>query len=46
VSRVLAQLPAGDREELEKHRARIVEVTHRDTQAALEQIHGALERVA
>jgi hypothetical protein len=46
VSRVLAELPAGDRAVLEEHRARMVEVTHRDTRAALEEIHGILERVA
>ena len=46
VSRVLSGLPAGDREVLEKHRARMVEVTHRDTRAALAEIHGVLERVA
>lgn len=46
VGRVLAELPARDREVLEEHRARVVEVTHRDTRAALEEIRGVLERVA
>ena len=46
VSRVLAELPAWDRQVLEEHRARVVEVTHRDTRAALEEIRGVLGRVA
>jgi hypothetical protein len=46
VGRVLAELPARDREVLEEHRARVVEVTHRETRAALEEIQGVLERVA
>ena len=46
VSRVLAELPAWDRQALEEHRARMVEVTHRDTRAALDEIRGVLGRVA
>jgi hypothetical protein len=46
VGRVLAELPPRDREVLEEHRARVVEVTHRETRAALEEIQGVLERVA
>jgi hypothetical protein len=46
VSRVLEELPAWDRQVLEEHRARVVEVTHRDTRAALEEIRGVLGRVA
>ena len=46
VHRVLAELPARDREAVEEHLARVVEVTHRETRAALEEIHDLLERVA
>jgi hypothetical protein len=46
VSRVLAELPDWDRRVLEEHRARVVEVTHRETRAALEEIRGVLHRVA
>lgn len=46
VSRVLAELPDCDRRVLEEHRARVVEVTHRETRAALEEIRGVLHRVA
>jgi hypothetical protein len=43
VSRVLAEMPARDREALEEHRARVIEGTHRDTRAALEEIRGVLD---
>ena len=46
VSRVLAELPAWDRQVLEQHRAEVVELTHRETRAALEEIRGMLRRVA
>jgi hypothetical protein len=46
VSRVLAEMPARDREALEEHRARVIEGTHRDTRAALEEIRGVLNQVA
>lgn len=46
VSRVLAELPAWDRQVLEEHRAEVVEITHRETRAALDEIHGMLRRVA
>jgi hypothetical protein len=46
VSRVLAEMPARDREALEVHRARVIEGTHRDTRAALEEIRGVLNQVA
>jgi hypothetical protein len=46
VGRVLDELPAGDRQVLEEHRAKVVEITHRETQAALDEIHGMLRRVA
>jgi hypothetical protein len=46
VSRVLAELPDRDRRVLEEHRAWVVEVTHRETRAALEEIQGVLRRVA
>jgi len=46
VSRVLEELPAWDRQVLEEHRAEVVEITHRETRAALEEIHGVLRPVA
>jgi hypothetical protein len=46
VSRVLAELPDWDRHVLEEHRTEVVEVTHRETRAALEEIRGVLDRVA
>lgn len=46
VSRVLDELPARDRLVLEQKRAEVVEITHRETRAALEEIHGVLRRVA
>jgi hypothetical protein len=46
VSRVLAELPERDRHVLEAHRARVVEATHRETRAALEEIRSVLDRVA
>ena len=46
VGRVLAELPAWDRQVLEEHRAEVVEITHRETRAALDEIHGMLKRVA
>ena len=46
VSRVLDELPARDRQVLEEHRAEVVEHTHRETRAALEEIRGVVGRVA
>jgi hypothetical protein len=46
VSRVLAELPDWDRHVLEEHRTEVVEVTHRETRAALEEIRGVLDHVA
>lgn len=46
VGRVLAELPERDRQFLEEHRAEVVALTHRETRAALEEIHGMLRRVA
>ena len=46
VGRVLAELPDWDRQVLEEHRARVVEITHRETRAALAEIRGVLRQVA
>jgi hypothetical protein len=46
VSRVLSELPARDREVVEGRRAEVVAATHRATRAALEELVGAMRRVA
>ena len=46
VSRVLAELPAQDRQALVPHETRVVEMTFWETRAALAEIQGVLDRVA
>jgi len=46
VSRVLSELPARDREVVEDRRAEVVAATHQATRAALEELVGAMRRVA
>lgn len=46
VSRVLAELPAHERQVIEGRRAELVAATHREIRAAIDDIVGSMRRVA